>query len=130
MSDLNYLAIVVAAAVAFVVSFGWYTVFGRQLAVLSEAYAAAERPPAWKLGVELARSLVVAAVLAGFADRMGVTDWAGAVLLGLVAWVGFPLVLLTGSVIWENVPPKLAGIHAGDWLVKLLVIAVIVSVWR
>jgi hypothetical protein len=30
---------------------------------------------------------------------------------------------------WEKVPPKLAAIHAGDWLLKLLVIAVIVSVW-
>ena len=29
---------------------------------------------------------------------------------------------------WEKVPPKLAAIH-GDWLLKLLVIAVIVSVW-
>jgi hypothetical protein len=29
----------------------------------------------------------------------------------------------------EKVPPKLATIHSGDWLLKLLVIAVIVSVW-
>jgi hypothetical protein len=33
-------------------------------------------------------------------------------------------------VIHENTPWKLAAIHAGDWLVKLLVVAVIVSVWR
>lgn len=30
----------------------------------------------------------------------------------------------------ENVRPKLAAIHAGDWLVKLVVVSVIVSVWR
>jgi hypothetical protein len=35
-----------------------------------------------------------------------------------------------GSVIWENVARKRATIHAGDWLLKILVIAVIVSVWR
>jgi hypothetical protein len=39
-------------------------------------------------------------------------------------------VLLTGSVIHENVPWKLAAIHAGDWLVKLVVVTVIVSLWR
>ncbi|MGH7316977.1 MAG: DUF1761 domain-containing protein [Candidatus Rokuibacteriota bacterium] len=50
--------------------------------------------------------------------------------LGLGLWIGFPVVLLTGSVVWENVPPKLAAIHSGDWLLKFLVIAVIVSVWR
>jgi hypothetical protein len=33
-------------------------------------------------------------------------------------------------VIHENTPYKLAAIHAGDWLVKLPVVAVIVSVWQ
>jgi hypothetical protein len=42
-------------------------------------------------------------------------------------------VLLVGSVTQENVPWKLAAIHAGDWLAlapKLLIVAVIVTVWR
>jgi hypothetical protein len=30
----------------------------------------------------------------------------------------------------ENVSWKLAAIHAGDWLAKLVIIAVLVSVWR
>jgi hypothetical protein len=38
--------------------------------------------------------------------------------------------LLAGSVVHENVPSTLAAIHAGDWLAKLLIIPVIVSVWR
>jgi hypothetical protein len=32
--------------------------------------------------------------------------------------------------IWENAPWRLAAIHAGDWLAKLLVVAVIVSSWQ
>ncbi len=32
--------------------------------------------------------------------------------------------------LWENVPVKLAAIHAGDWLLKTVLITVIVSVWR
>jgi hypothetical protein len=39
-------------------------------------------------------------------------------------------VLLIGSVIWENVPPALAAIHAGDWILKLLAIGLIVTLWR
>jgi hypothetical protein len=50
--------------------------------------------------------------------------------LGLALWIAFPVVLLVGSVTQENVPWKLAAIHAGDWLAKLLIIAVIVSLWR
>lgn len=37
--------------------------------------------------------------------------------------------LWTGAMIHEDTPWKLAVIHAGDWLVKLLVVAVIVTVW-
>jgi len=43
--------------------------------------------------------------------------------------VAFPVVLLTGSVFHERVPPRLAAVHAGDWLMKLVVIAGIVTVW-
>jgi hypothetical protein len=30
---------------------------------------------------------------------------------------------------WEKVPWRLAATHAGDWLVKVLAVAVIVGVW-
>jgi hypothetical protein len=118
---------------AVVVSTVWYSAFGKQLAELSPAYADAAsnaRPPAWKVAVELLRSLVVASVLAGLASLLDIEEWTGAAQLGLAMWVGFPVVLLVGSVIWERVPPKLAAIHAGDWLVKLLVLSAIVSFWR
>lgn len=69
-------------------------------------------------------------MLAVLAGLVGVAGLGGAVQLGAVLWIGFPVVLLVGSVIHENVPWKLAAIHAGDWLVKLVVIAVIVGVWR
>jgi hypothetical protein len=51
-------------------------------------------------------------------------------MLGALLWIGFPLILLTGSVIHERVPWRLAAIHAGDWMVKLVLISVIVGGWR
>ena len=54
----------------------------------------------------------------------------GAVRLGLVLWIGFPFVLLTGSTMWEDVPWTLAAIHAGDWLVKTLLMTAILGVWH
>ena len=130
MNDVNFLAVGVATVAAFILSSLWYTVFGRQLAGLDDAYADPGAMPAWTVVAELVRSLVVATVLAWLAVSIDITDWAGAVGLGLAAWIGFPVVLLTGSVIHENVPWKLAAIHAGDWLVKLVVVTVIVSLWR
>lgn len=49
--------------------------------------------------------------------------------LALALWVAFPAVLLAGSVFHERVPVPLAAIHAGDWLIKLLLITGIVGLW-
>jgi len=113
MLDLNYLAIGVSAVAALVLSTVYYMVFAKQMAPLSPAYADPASPPAWKILLELVRSLIAASVLAGLASKLGITEWTDAVLLGLAMWVGFPVVLLLGSVMWEKVPGKLAAIHAG-----------------
>jgi hypothetical protein len=52
---------------------------------------------------------------------------AGAARLAVGLWARFPAVLLTGSVVHEKVPWKLAAIHSGDWLVKLLIITGVVA---
>jgi hypothetical protein len=44
--------------------------------------------------------------------------------------MGFPRHDPLGSVVHEDVPLMLAAIHAGGWLVKLLLMAVILGVWR
>lgn len=130
IDDLNYSAIAVAAIVAFVASSVYYVMWGRQLATLSPAYADTSRPPVWKVAQEPVRNLVIASVVAGLATLLKLTDGIGALQLALALWIGFPLMLLAGSVIHENVPWKLAAIHAGDWLVKLFLISVLVSLWR
>lgn len=129
MPDIAVAAVLVAAVVAFVLSGVWYTAFGAQLAAVRGGTADASMPP-WRIGIELVRSLVLAAVLAGVSSRADVGGAAGALLLGLVLWLAFPLVLWTGAIIHEGTPWRLAAIHGGDWLVKLLAVAVIVTIWR
>lgn len=129
MSDLNYLAIGAAAVAVFVVSSAWYAVFGGQLAALHDAYAESRRSAAATVVVELVRNLVLAAVVAWLAEAIGIEGWVGVVGFALLLWVGFPVVLLAGSVFHENVPWKLAAIHAGDWLLKIVIISIIVVVW-
>jgi len=127
MAELNYLAIVAAVVAAFVASSVWYVVFDIQRSDIQGEQATAATP-AWKYPVELMRSLVVATVLAWLAARLDIVDWSGALQLGFALWIAFPVVLLAGSVIWEGAAWKVAAIHAGDWLVKTLMIAVIVVV--
>jgi peptidoglycan/LPS O-acetylase OafA/YrhL len=130
MPDVNLLAVLVASIAAFVSGATYYAVFGERLVEVSNAAAAGEQPPPWKLAVEFLRCLILAGVVAGLAAQAEIDEWTGALLLGLALWIGFPFVLWTGAVIHEDTPRKLAIIHAGDWLAKLLLVAVIVSVWQ
>jgi hypothetical protein len=130
MPDVSLPAVLAATIAAFALSSTYYSLFAAELAQVSEASGAGEQPPPWKLGVELLRSLTVATVVAGLASQGGIDEWSGGLLLGLSLWIGFPVVLWTGALIWENTPWKLAALHGGDWLAKLLVVALIVSVWQ
>jgi hypothetical protein len=134
MFEVNAWAVVAAAVAAFVASSLWYILFGKERMKLlgnnQDAMADMRRVPPWKMFCEFARGLVVAYVLARFVALLGVADWMHAVQLGIWVWIGFPLMILVGSVMWDRRPWKLAAIHAGDWLMKTLVMVVILSVWR
>lgn len=80
--------------------------------------------------LELARNIVLALVLCYLVALLARTSWLSALGLALILWIGFPVLLLSGSVMYEKVPPKLALIHAGDWLIKLVLIILLLNLWR
>jgi len=84
---------------------------------------------------ETVRNIVLALVIACLLFHGGVVNRAGALQMGLLLWIGLPVTLPTGSMVRENYPRQLAAIHAGDWLVKLVLLSVIVGLrhsqtWR
>jgi hypothetical protein len=83
-------------------------------------------PLAAKL-LDFARGFVVAAVLAYVLHAAGATTVAPAVGLAVLLWLGFPAVLLVAPVIWGGESWRLQLLHAGDWLIKLVVMAVMIS---
>jgi hypothetical protein len=122
------LGIAVAAVAAFVLSSVYYTLATPlERRALGDRAPDRGRPAAWKVGAELLRTALVAGVLAWTADRADLLPLPGTLLLAAVLWFGFPVALLTGSIAWEKVPPVTAAIHAGDWLLKLLLVAVVVG---
>lgn len=131
MPEFNLLAVLVAALAAFVLSSAYYAVFASQLSVAGTEASDGTKPPPWKLAaVEFLRSLILATVVAGLGARCSIEAWSGGLLLGLALWVGFPLVLWSGAVIWEGTRLRVAALHLGDWLTKLLAVAAIVCAWR
>ena len=128
MPDVNVVAVLAATVAAFGVGGAYYTAFGEQSATAGTPAPARTQVPRWTYAIELIRCLILAAVVAGLASRGQVERASGGLLLGLALWIGFPLVLWAGAMLHERTPLKLAAIHAGDWFLKLLVVAVIVSV--
>ena len=136
---VNYLAIILGTVLSFLFSTIYYIVLNKQ--VTSIRAAAAKESKSKKVDVrttmtpnkiiiELTRTFVLGLVLAYAVMLLGITSVTQAALLSLWLWIGFPVVLLVGSVIHEHFPEKLAVIHAGDWLVKLLIFTIIFSYWR
>jgi hypothetical protein len=130
MPDIDPVVILVATAVCFALGAVYYGVLGTRLAELSGAAGSDVKAPPWALVVEVLRCLVLAAVVAGLAAQARVDGLTGGLVLGLVLWIGFPVVLWVGAIVHENIRWRLAAIHAGDWLVKLLVVGGVVSVWH
>src|SRR5437879_13014466 len=135
MVRVNYLAVLAAAFAVFVLGWLWYSPllffkpWMRLRGMDPVAAMAGATMPGGKLLIELARCLVLAYVIACFVALLGVGSWMGAVHFGLLLWIGFPVILLMGSVLWETVPWTVATSHAGDWPVNPQVIHIIVSAW-
>lgn len=136
MVHVNYLHVLVAAVVVFVLGWLWYSPllffkpWMRLRGMDPVAAMAGAKMPGGKLVVEFARCFILAYVIARLVALLGIASALGAVHFGLSVWIGFPVIVLTGSVLWENTSWKVAAIHAGDWLVKMLVISIIVTLWH
>jgi len=131
MKRVNFLTLIVVVVVAFVASSVWYSplVFGKQFLEFS-GFAAAPKPSPVKAFLELFRTFVLGYVIARLVAGLNIVDWKGGLQLGLWLWIGFPAVLLTGSILWQGAPWQLAAIHSCDWLIKLILIPVTCAVWR
>lgn len=126
--EINIWAVIAATIGAFLLSGVWYGIFGAAMAKLQKG-ADASMPP-WKIAVELLRSLTIVLLFAFLLPQLQAYDWQTVLSYAFLLWIAFPGTLLVGSIIHENVPIKLAVIHAGDWLVKLVFIALVVGLWR
>lgn len=128
------LVVVAAVAAGFVVSAIWYSppLFGGVWTSLREVDPAATGPalaPALKGLIEAVRELVVASALLTFVRLGRVVDWRGALRVGFWAWLGFPVAMLAGASLWDGKSWILSAIHAGDWLMKMLVMAGLIGAW-
>lgn len=135
MIQIQYWAIIVATILAVLFSALYYFILNKQVTALratklnkKEDIRTTITPN--KLIIEIVRTFFLGLVLAYAVKLLGISSFNQAVVLSFWLWLGFPVVLLVGSYIHEHFPGRLAAIHAGDWLVKLLIFTTILTYWK
>ncbi len=134
--SINYLAVVVAAVVAFVLGAIWNgPLFGKAAGVArggAAAQAEAARPSPGAMATIFVALLLCAWALAVIGAYMHLTTWQLGLKLGLLAWVGFLLpAMLVGAVTTPGGKRgAIVGIFGGSWLITCVVAGIIVTVWR
>ncbi len=124
MTRTKAIGIALASVGAFAASLLWFNpvLFGRQFVALS-GVAAIPNPDGLKVAAEMLRNLLLASVIGWLLTCQEANGLRAVLGLAAILWPGFPFTLLSGSVLWQNVPPELALIHSGDWLMKVLLMA-------
>jgi hypothetical protein len=136
ISDLNWLAVVVAAIVYYAIGAVWFAPFvtGRmwQRSIGWDPSQPAPAMTAKTIALPLIAYFVAAIAVAMLAAATGSDDLSAGIVLGLVVAVGFAGSILGVTAAFETTKPQpwtWFAISFGYHLIGLVVTAVIVSVW-
>ena len=130
---VNYLAVVVAAVIALVIGFIWYSppVFGnRWMAYLGTTQAQLGNPGPTGMAVGIVASLLNAWVLAVLSLNLGGKSITDGIMLGALAWLGFMATITAAQISFEKKPWGLWVLNNAHNLLIQVLMAVVVTIWR
>src|SRR3989344_5427918 len=130
---INYLAVVVAAALAFGLGAWWYSPLGfgkmwmAMMGLTEEKMKSMPLSPTQAMGVGAVVMLVQAFVLALFVSWIGVATFEGAMYLSFWVWLGFFVPTLANGWLWEGKTPKPFAFNAAYSLVSIALMALVLG---
>lgn len=132
---ISYSAIVVATIIVVLFSTLYYFLLNKQVVALRATKLNKKQDVRTiatpnKLIIEVVRTYILGLILAYAIAMLDVQQLAQSAMLSLWLWIGFPVVLFVGMVIHEHFPGRLAAIHMGDWLAKILIFTTIITLWK
>ncbi len=135
VTDLNYLAILVAGISNMVLGFLWYgPIFGNAWMALRGISAEDTNPNPLIYVVSFLLSLLMALVLSVFIHHVDASIQAMSLILGLLVafliWVGFVGPATFQNNMYSGISKQLFAIDYGYVLVALLIQGAIIGVWR
>ena len=143
MVPVNYWAVLASGVVMMVLGGLWYgPLFGKQWIALMgfdpervRDMQAKGMQAMWKsyalmaLGA-LLMSFVLSHALIFASTYLGTTGISAGLQVGFWNWLGFIVPVSLGAVLWEGKSWKLWALNAGYYLVGLLLVGVLLSVWQ
>ena len=130
--SINYLAVLITAIVSFIIGAIWYSkvLFAKPWERLSNVKMGEGKNLPLLFIINFIATFIVAWVFAHTVKYAGATTFIDAILVGFFTWLGyFALATLLGTILWESKPFNLYLINAGYWLINLLVMATILTMW-
>jgi hypothetical protein len=132
-AGINYLAVAIAAIVAWLAGAVWYMTLGKTwmaaLGTTAEEMAEARSQPGAFLPFIYAfvAELVMAWVLAGVIGHLGPLTLRGGVISGAFCWLGFVITTLLVNNSFGRRDWRLLFIDGGHWLLVLLLMGAIIG---
>jgi hypothetical protein len=132
-AGVNYLAIVVAAVVAWLAGAAWYMTFSKfwiaALGLTPEKMREAKnRPGAFLPFIYVfIAELIMAWVLAGFLGHLGAVTLRSGVISGAFCWLGFVITTILVNNSFAMRDWRLSAIDGGHWLVVLLLMGAVIG---
>ena len=128
--EINYWAVFTTGIASFGLSTVWYSriLFGEVwMGHRSEQLPAT---PEWTMLLAPLRELIASYVLASLLARLSIVTWKNGLKLALLLWLAFHAVGMAGAILWDNMPWELGAVHAGDWLMKMAFMAIVLTIWQ
>jgi hypothetical protein len=130
----NYLAILVAAIVCFLLEAGWYSFFLQSwldgIGRTSQWQANTGVSPALQFAVALIAEAVIAAAISCLTQLTGAQTALRGIKVAALLWLGFVLPVWSTEYVFEVRPWSLFGINAGFWLIGMVLMGAIVGGWK
>lgn len=130
LPSVNLLAVVVAAAVVFVIGGAYWAVLAPGFSRRLGRPPGGDRPTPVQLSIAFVSRAVVAYFLAVFAGWAAVKGIGGGAEIGFLAWLGLVLPFMIGQAAFERKPWQVVVIALPEVLTGYVVMGAIVGAWR
>ena len=130
--EFNFVAILVAALIQFVLGALWYSLFFVKPWMALTGHVKGQKPKGFVAAMVSAviSALLLPFVLAHMVYWSGATGIHAGIFVAFICWLGFVVVPVFAETIFEQRPLKLFAINAGYWFCTMLISGALLAVWR